>query len=468
MMTRARFWSPGIVLVGFAGAGFLTLMSTMMPAFAYGAGEALIMGGSGNPDPRPGYIEEIDNTFIQHCFVDIPCFQGFDPQGVSYPAQFWPFTGLFSLTFDQTNERGAVDLNNAIMAATADPTNQVVAFGYSQSTAVATLEKRFLDDLPPGQAPNPDQLSFMLLENLNRPNGGILARFDDLYIPLLNISFNGATPNDLYPTVDIGIQYDAAADFPKYPINLLADLNAMAGNLLLHFTAPEMTTAELDTALIEPVSAADLHTTYLLIPTEDLPLLAPLRLLPFVGPLLADLIQPDLRVLIELGYDRSAPQDVFTPAELFPHIDLHELLLHLYQGTVTGINDALQHIGLPPLLDFLPNSYLPPLFELQGNGYTPVVPDPSIVASLAGSAASTSPATWLADLGDQFQHDVSGLTGSTTWSLFSLLSGDDLLGSAGDPLGTMLPDLAGGLGSIGTELAAFAADPTLALSALLG
>ncbi|EUA34694.1 PE-PPE domain protein [Mycobacterium xenopi 3993] len=43
-----------------------------------------------------------------------------------------------------------------------------------------------------------------------------------------------------------------------------------------------------------------------MIPTQNLPLLEPLRQVPVVGNPLADLLQPDLRVIVELGYDRAA------------------------------------------------------------------------------------------------------------------------------------------------------------------
>lgn len=61
-------------------------------------------------------------------------------------------------------------------------------------------------------------------------------------------------------------------------------------------------------------------TTYILLPNEDLPLLQPLR--GIVPEPLLDLIEPDLRAIIELGYDRTGYADVPTPAALFPvHID---------------------------------------------------------------------------------------------------------------------------------------------------
>jgi hypothetical protein len=52
---------------------------------------------------------------------------------------------------------------------------------------------------------------------LNLPNGGILARFPGLYIPILDLSFNGDEPTDTqFDTVVITRQYDGLADFPLF------------------------------------------------------------------------------------------------------------------------------------------------------------------------------------------------------------------------------------------------------------
>jgi hypothetical protein len=63
---------------------------------------------------------------------------------------------------------------------------------------------------------------------------------------------------------------------------------------------------------------------------------------------LADLVQPDLRVLVDLGYDRTAYQDVPTPFGLFPNIDPATVAAELQQGAVQGVNSALADVGLPP------------------------------------------------------------------------------------------------------------------------
>lgn len=81
-----------------------------------------------------------------------------------------------------------------------------------------------------------------------------------MYIPFFNASFNGPTPTDTgYQGTDIAFYYDGIADFPTYPINLLADLNAFFGLLTIHSTYPapnpadgEYTQAKFQAAMADP------------------------------------------------------------------------------------------------------------------------------------------------------------------------------------------------------------------------
>ena len=115
-------------------------------------------------------------------------------------------------------------------------------FGYSQSAVIASLAKR---DLISVYQPGDPAVSMMLIANPMRPNGGILERFAGWpTIPILGVSFDGASPTDsadlgdglhAYSTVDIVRQYDAlGGDFPLRPLNLLATLNALMGYGLQH------------------------------------------------------------------------------------------------------------------------------------------------------------------------------------------------------------------------------------------
>lgn len=67
---------------------------------------------------------------------------------------------------------------------------------------------------------------------------------------------------------------------------------------LLQQDQHDLNQAYTDLVLRKPLSAA---AAYYIIPTENLPILNPLRDLPLAGNHLADLLQPDLAVLVDLG-----------------------------------------------------------------------------------------------------------------------------------------------------------------------
>jgi hypothetical protein len=98
-----------------------------------------------------------------------------------------------------------------------------------------------------------------------------------------------------------------------------------------------------------------------MIPTEHLPLLEPVRLIPYVGKPLAELLEPNLRVLVNLGYGDpsygydTGPANVPTPFGLFPPVSPLTVLDHLAVGTQQGIVNAaneLQAQGPPPMPHF--------------------------------------------------------------------------------------------------------------------
>lgn len=309
---------------------------------------ALIMGGTNNPTPDPAYVTAINDAYIQ------PLFPGAIKQGVFTPEQFWPVTG--NLTFGQSVAQGVTLLNDAITTQLAIPGNKVVVFGYSQSANIATYEINALMGLG---APHAGDLSFVLASNPNNPDGGILARFPGFYIPILDVPFNGATPpNSPYPTYMYTIQYEGVANAPQYPLHVLSDLNAIMGYFYLHDTYQYLTAAQVGTALPLPTSPGYTGTTqYYMLLTQNLPLVQPIRDIPYLGPPLAELIQPDLRVLVDLGYGNMAVgadyANIPTPARLFQIVDPFAVTFYLAKGAVQGPQAALVNIGL------LPPSYLP-------------------------------------------------------------------------------------------------------------
>ncbi|MDI3315166.1 MAG: PE-PPE domain-containing protein [Mycobacterium sp.] len=299
---------------------------------------ALIMGGTGNPQPSPGYVNAVYVRYIQ------PYYPGYTPEGLYTPEQFWPVTGLTSETFGQSVRQGVQLLNNAIMTQIGEG-HHVIVVGYSQSATIATIEMRHLDALPANLRPSPSMLRFVLLADPNNPNGGVLERFHGLYIPVLNVHFNGATPpNTPYPTTIYTFQYDPFADFPQYPIDIPADLNALLGVYSVHTAYPSLSPAEIASAIKETFDM----TTYYLIPNPNPPLVQLLRQIGVPSPIV-DLIQPFLRGIIDLGYG-TGPAYVPTPAQLFPlppHLGLFNAAGGLSVGAAVGIPDPLA-AGLSP------------------------------------------------------------------------------------------------------------------------
>lgn len=329
-----------VALIGTVGLVVTASMSTLVQL----AATALIMGGTGMKalgDPHQWgagtYVDQVNNTYLADRHLDED-----DLKWVQTPEQFWPATSLTDITFDTSVARGVLSLNNAVL----NTPGEKIVVGYSQSANIATREKRNLAELRAQGAavPAPDELSFVFVANPNRPNGGILARFEGLYIPILGVSFDGATPDDEYKTIDVARQYDLIADFPKYPLNLLADLNALMGYVYLH---PNYGSSVVD---LDDPSTYDSYTsgntTYYLVHTQNLPLLQPFRDFGVPEPVL-DLVEPTLRVLIELAYDRTpANMGVPTRAGLIPHIDIDKLASDLRDAAREGVRNALADLGI--------------------------------------------------------------------------------------------------------------------------
>lgn len=350
-----------------AGIAVLATAASLSTAGTAGAAtSALIMGASGISDPRtyPAYMPNVARYYISpnsSCDATCTLVPVITPEGLLPPL-------LGTMTFDPSVAEGVDDLDAALRNQLADhPTDDVVVFGYSQSSDIATLYKSRLSTDP--QAPSADQLSFVLTANTNRPNGGLFTRFPSLHIPLLNITFNPPpTPTDTgYATTDIAYQYDPIADFPRYPLNLLADLNALMALPGVHLSYPNpyltssrfvpsslpggYTEAQVQQLMNDPANRQTFgDTTYITIPANNLPLLEPLigfGAATGLGALttpIVDLIQPALRVIIELGYDRTTPYGTPAPAGLFPAISPAEVVTNLASAVGEGVRAAITDI----------------------------------------------------------------------------------------------------------------------------
>jgi hypothetical protein len=307
---------------------------------------ALVMGPSYVTIPSASYLNSVKDLFIQ--FLN----PGAIIKALNMPNNLYPTSGPKNLTFDKSVAQGVTILEDAIKQQIAAG-NDIVVFGYSQSASVASTVMSNLAALPIGQQPGPGQLSFILAGNPNNPNGGLFTRFPGGSLSGIGMTFTPPTPDNLYPTTVFTREYDAYADFPRYPINLIADLNAVAGVYYLHsgyaqltdagFYSLPPTAAEISSAIQLPTQGPT-NTTYYIIPSPHLPLLEPLRALPVLGNPLANLIEPNLRVIVNLGYGDPAygystgPANVATPFGLFPHVPPSTIFDALVAGTHQGVS----------------------------------------------------------------------------------------------------------------------------------
>ena len=314
------------------------------------------MGGSGLPIPPPSYVTAVLN-YVNHGFNVLP--QNANP--LFTPEGYYPLI-LKSLPLTPSISQGLQILDAQIKSTlAASPGDSVAILGYSQSADISSLEMiNLANPLLNPNPPSANQLGFTLLGNQMNPNGGFFARFpgfggQPLSFPALGLTLYGATPSDtIYPTNIYTIQYDGWADFPRYPINLLSDLNAELGIAFVHGTYPSLNPSALppgyDLVTLPTSPGYNGVTNYYMITTPNgLPLLEPLRLIPGIGNPLADLLQPDLTTIVNLGYGNpnfgysTAPADVQTYFGLFPHYSkaliAQDLLLGAHQGTVAFTSD---------------------------------------------------------------------------------------------------------------------------------
>jgi hypothetical protein len=359
-----------------------------------------VLGGSGLPTPSTELIDTLQSVYFPAVanFPGQPTFEGIDPQALTTPEQFYPITGIYQETLANSVSQGLQILDDKI-APILSSGGAVDVLGASQSAVIASLEMEQLEQSDPTA-----NASFVLLGDLMNPNGGIFERFDGLNLSSLGIDFYGATPADDFPTTIYTLEYDGYADFPKYPLNILADLNAIEGINVVHGDYYDLTAADLADAVQLSTSGAT-DTTYYMIPVDELPLLDPVRDIPVVGNPIADLLQPDLTYLVNLGYGdpeygwSTDPANEATTIGLFPELsEIEKMPALLLSGAEQGLQDFIN--------------------DFNGTGPNPV--DLSLT-SLADSSSGTT--TTMPDLLAELQTLASDPTGAIT-ELANTLSTD--------------------------------------------
>lgn len=323
-----------------------------------GDGTALLMGGTSIPQPSQLYLEAADTLYLQPLGFGGTLQSLFTPENTSPTSQARGLQ-ILDATILQKIDNGDVSAENPL-----------VVFGYSQSAAISSDVMRQLA----GQDVPSDDVHFVLIGNLDNPVGGMAVETSKLYPEYLQA--NVATPNDLYPTDVYTHEYDGVADFPTYQINLLSVLNAALGFIYEHGTYLSLPPEQISDAIQLPTSAADTMVNYYMIPSESLPLLDPLRLIPIIGQPLYDLLEPDMRILVNLGYGSIdhgwAPgdADVVSAPGLFPtDLNLGDVLTALGNGLQQGVSDFIADLANPATYQITPLLDNPSLTEVAEAGY---------------------------------------------------------------------------------------------------
>jgi len=287
-----------------------------------------------------GYIDTVNNSASP--------YYGWNFDRVQWPAVIWPWN-RGPWTYETAAQQGMHNIDRAIAATlpTLTPDETALAFGYSSSANVMVREMRALQNQPGGPTAV-SQTQFFLMGNPNRPNGGIMQRFRGIYVPILDIRLDGSTPTDTpYATTDISWEYDTAADFPNYPIDLLAVLNSALAGPLLH---GNYFRAQFDGPRAIPDTTVG-NITYITLKPPHLPLLLPLYDLGF-PPALLDLVEPALTVMVDWGYNRSISPGTPQGAQLIPRVNpitaTVDLVRAVGQGVQNFCNDLASARAVPP------------------------------------------------------------------------------------------------------------------------
>jgi len=256
---------------------------------------------------------------------------------VQYPASLWPVSsgGLSDPKFDQSVAAGVAALPSP------DSVQPGTVFGGgSQGSVVLSIYKRKFNQAWASNPEDAPAIELVFVEDPMRPNGGILERLTPLRkLPIFDIPFYGAAPTQTagaaqgdITTYDIAFQYNLFSDFPTNPLFILSVINSLV----------RVPTA--DPALIQDAVLQDEYgdTKYYMVPTYPVPILLPLNRIPKVGPVLADTLDPTVRLLVEAGYDRTISPGQPTKVELGYSPNPITLARDLLISIPTGLDNGLQ------------------------------------------------------------------------------------------------------------------------------
>jgi hypothetical protein len=227
-------------------------------------------------------------------------FNTYERTGVPWPMQARPVTGPDSLTLTDSVAIGVDNLDAAIKTALAKtgPGEHVTVVGLSAGALVADDVLRKLATDP--NSPAKGKLTFVVVADSSRANFN-KNRLDK------TLNYQYRTPaNTKYDTVVVTAEYDGFADFPDRVWNIVAVVNAYAGEIVKHVPSvfTDLTTVDKSNITVTTNSLGGVTTQYF-IQAEHLPLV---ELLPFLAPQ-----EAQLKKIVDAGYIRNDAKSAATP-----------------------------------------------------------------------------------------------------------------------------------------------------------
>jgi len=363
------------------------IMVAVLAASVALAASALIVQGTGTPNSN--IVAGLRQNARDYFLGNTPCDNATDcPDsnltGINYPASFFPLAIIPRWCvadrcnkWDDSVGQGVDNLNSALTPLL-NGNQDVAILGYSQGAAVVSNELRGLGSL---SAQQKSHLSVVLIGNIDNPDGGLFTRLGFLgRIPFFDVTTGLPTPTDTgIKLTTIDFEYDGVGDFPRYGGNLLAVANAIAGFAYIHGSYLDPNQNGNFTGLPDGYTPAELKdqqncgthpkncrtdssgNSYVLIPTKTLPIVQPfLDIASATGTTalvkpVVDLISPTLRVLIDLGYDRTANPGTYTTLSPLPFnpatFNPVQLTTELVNAAVAGIRSLTGDLSAPTAAD---------------------------------------------------------------------------------------------------------------------
>ena len=177
---------------------------------------------------------------------------------------------------------------------------KVVVIGESMGSMVAS--RLAVELAGSAAAPSTDDIRFVLIAP---PEAGVAEYFKEgTYIPILNYRISRVPESRYHTTIVIG-EYDGWADPPDRPWNVVSLANAVLGIAFVHgppIAAADPADVPPENTVIRTNSQGGTVVTHF-VPTEDLPLTQPLRIVG-IPDQIVDMADQVLRPIVDAGYVR--------------------------------------------------------------------------------------------------------------------------------------------------------------------